>query len=835
MDLSPESSIFAVRAVVDARLNTMIYPDTFESKVGFDAVRQEIAQCCHSSLGTAAAGKMRFARDFRTVADNLNETAEMLALITSEEAFPLEGLTDTTEQLRRLAVAGSVLTAEEIHRLRSSLQTGVNIASFFRRLRTEETVPYPILDARTASLITFPDIIALIDNVLDRFGEVKDNASPALKEIRDDIRQATGSINGIVRRIIAHCRQEGIVDDDTAAVIRDGRLVVPVPSRDKRRINGIIHDISSTGQTVFIEPAEAVEANNRIRQLQFDEQREIARILATLTDDIRPHADEILSSNDALGHLDFVHAKACYARDVDGRLPVVEQRRELEWYHAVHPGLKASLARQGKEPVPLNITLTSRERILVISGPNAGGKSVCLKTVGLIQYMIQCGVLPTVYENSHIGVFSNIFIDIGDDQSIDNDLSTYSSHLMNMKAFLRYGDRATLILIDEMGSGTEPQIGGAIAQATLQEFNNKKMWGVVTTHYQNLKNFAHDTAGLVNGSMLYDRQAMRPLFQLSIGNPGSSFAIEIARKTGMPSDILAVAEEIVGSEYVSIDRYLLDINRDKKYWENKRAEIKAKEKKLDSLLERYEADADELREKRNAILREAKEEAKGIIEKSNAAIERTIHEIRTAQAERERTLEARRRLAEEHRDIANPDTMPENEILKKAPKPKKKAAKKPTSPTVVAVGAFVRLDGKGTIGKVISIEGKKATVEFGALSTTVAIDRLTPTDDRPTVSAGQAASFVSATTRDNLRQRQLEFRDEIDVRGMRADEAIQAVTYFIDDALQFNVKKVRILHGTGTGALRQSIRQYLRTVAGVEKFHDEHVQFGGAGITVVEL
>ena len=813
----------------------MIYPDTFESKVGFDAVRQEIAQCCHSSLGTAAAGKMRFARDFRTVADNLNETAEMLALITSEEAFPLEGLTDTTEQLRRLAVAGSVLTAEEIHRLRSSLQTGVNIASFFRRLRTEETVPYPILDARTASLITFPDIIALIDNVLDRFGEVKDNASPALKEIRDDIRQATGSINGIVRRIIAHCRQEGIVDDDTAAVIRDGRLVVPVPSRDKRRINGIIHDISSTGQTVFIEPAEAVEANNRIRQLQFDEQREIARILATLTDDIRPHADEILSSNDALGHLDFVHAKACYARDVDGRLPVVEQRRELEWYHAVHPGLKASLARQGKEPVPLNITLTSRERILVISGPNAGGKSVCLKTVGLIQYMIQCGVLPTVYENSHIGVFSNIFIDIGDDQSIDNDLSTYSSHLMNMKAFLRYGDRATLILIDEMGSGTEPQIGGAIAQATLQEFNNKKMWGVVTTHYQNLKNFAHDTAGLVNGSMLYDRQAMRPLFQLSIGNPGSSFAIEIARKTGMPSDILAVAEEIVGSEYVSIDRYLLDINRDKKYWENKRAEIKAKEKKLDSLLERYEADADELREKRNAILREAKEEAKGIIEKSNAAIERTIHEIRTAQAERERTLEARRRLAEEHRDIANPDTMPENEILKKAPKPKKKAAKKPTSPTVVAVGAFVRLDGKGTIGKVISIEGKKATVEFGALSTTVAIDRLTPTDDRPTVSAGQAASFVSATTRDNLRQRQLEFRDEIDVRGMRADEAIQAVTYFIDDALQFNVKKVRILHGTGTGALRQSIRQYLRTVAGVEKFHDEHVQFGGAGITVVEL
>ena len=813
----------------------MIYPKTFEEKVGFDAVRADIAKRCHSPLGVVAASKMHFMRNRDEVAAALNETAEMLAIIGADEPFPLEGLTDSTEQLRRLSITGSVLTADELHRLRNTLRTGENISIFFRRHRSDEGSPYPLLDSRAASLVTFPEIIATIDKVIDRFGEVRDNASPELDEIRSAIRRTSGSINGIIRRIITRCQKDGLIDDDTSAVLRDGRLVIPIAARDKRKVDGIIHDISATGQTVFIEPSEAVEANNRVRQLQFDEQREIARILAAVADQIRPYADDILASTALLGTFDFIFAKAAYARDIDARMPVIENRRELEWYHAVHPGLRASLLRQGKEPVPLNITLTQANRILIISGPNAGGKSVCLKTVGLIQYMIQCGVLPTVYENSHVGIFSNIFIDIGDDQSIDNDLSTYSSHLMNMKAFLRYGDRATLCLVDEMGSGTEPQIGGAIAQATLQEFNKKRMWGVITTHYQNIKNFAHTTPGLVNGSMLYDRQAMRPLFQLSIGNPGSSFAIEIARKTGLPSEVLANAEEIVGSEYVNTDRYLLDINRDKKYWETKRAEIKAKEKKIDDILSRYEADAEELREKRNAILREAKAEAQGIIDKSNAAIERTILEIRNAQAERTRTIEARARLADEHSQLLSDDAVAENPILRKAPKTKKKTSNPTLATDVLAVGAYVQLDGKGAIGKVITIEGKKATVEFGAISTSVAIDRLKVTSQHPSTPADQAATFVSAQTRDDLRRRQLDFSDEIDVRGMRADEAIQAVTYFIDDAIQFNVHKVRILHGTGTGALRQSIREYLRTVRGVQKFHDEHVQFGGAGITVVLL
>lgn len=813
----------------------MIYPNTFEEKVGFDAVRTDIAKRCRSGLGAFAVSRMRFMRNREAVENALRETYEMLSIINANDPFPLEGLTDSTEQLRRLSIAGSVLTADELLRLRNTLRTGENISAFFRRHRSDGASPYPLLDSRASTLVTFPIIIATIDSVIDRFGEVRDNASPELSDIRTAIRSVGNSINGIIRRIISHFQKEGVIDDDTSAVIRDGRLVIPVAARDKRKIDGIIHDISSSGQTVFIEPAEAVEANNRVRQLQFDEQREIARILASVADRIRPHADDILASTEVLGSFDFIFAKASYARDVDARLPIIEKHRELEWYHAVHPVLRASLQRQGKEPVPLNISLSARCRILIISGPNAGGKSVCLKTVGLIQYMLQCGVLPTIYENSHVGIFSNIFIDIGDDQSIDNDLSTYSSHLMNMKAFLRFGDRATLILVDEMGSGTEPQIGGAIAQATLQEFNNRRMWGVITTHYQNIKNFAHETPGLVNGSMLYDSHAMRPLFQLSIGNPGSSFAIEIARKTGLPSDVLANAEKIVGSDYVNTDRYLLDINRDKKYWETKRAEIKAKEKRIDDVLARYEADAEELREKRGAILKEAKAEAKGIIDKSNAAIERAILEIRNAQAERQRTIEARTRLTREHRDILSDNAIEDNPLLRKAPKTKKKHVSEKTPSDAVSVGSFVQLDGKGAIGTVTAIEGKKVSIEFGDIATTVGIDRLKITNQPPTVPTNQAASFVSAQTRDNLRRRQLDFKDEIDVRGMRADEAIQAVTYFIDDALQFNVKKVRILHGTGTGALRQSIRQYLRTVAGVEKFHDEHVQFGGAGITVVEL
>lgn len=487
--------------------------------------------------------------------------------------------------------------------------------------------------------------------------------------------------------------------------------------------------------------------------------------------------------------------------------------------------------------MPLDITLDRDHRILIISGPNAGGKSVTLKTVGIVQYMAQCGMLPPVYENSHIGIFDDIFIDIGDDQSIENDLSTYSSHLRNMKQFLNRGRRSTLVLIDEFGGGTEPQIGGAIAQAILRQFNDNGMWGVITTHYQNLKHFADDTPGLINGSMLYDRQMMQPLFRLSIGNPGSSFAIEIARKTGLPEKIIADAEEIVGSDYVNMDKYLLDIARDRRYWENKRSAIRLKEKKLEQLMEQYENDADTLRQKRREILDEAKEEARKILDGSNARIERTIHDIRRSQADKEKTLEARRRLSEEKERLnASDDAASAHPLLKKAPRPKQKKADAPrqADKPAITVGAHVRLDGQGTVGRVLALSGNNATVSFGMLKTTVKTDRLTVTTAKIATSGGKA-SFISSSTTDSLRSRQLQFKQEIDVRGMRVDEAVQAVTYFIDDALQFNAERVRILHGTGTGALRQYIRNYLATIPGVHGYHDEDVRFGGAGITVVEL
>ena len=618
--------------------------------------------------------------------------------------------------------------------------------------------------------------------------------------------------------------------------MRDGRLVIPVAPMNKRRINGIVHDESASGKTIYIEPAEIVEANNRIRELQMEERREITRILMSIADDLRPHADDILSSLTIVGEIDFIHAKALFAREIGANLPVLEQEPEIEWYHATHPVLLLSLRRQGKEIVPLDITLSGTNRILIISGPNAGGKSVCLKTVGIVQYMAQCGMLPPLYENSHVGIFDDIFVDIGDDQSIEDDLSTYSSHLRNMKYFLAKGKQSTLILIDEFGAGTEPQIGGAIAQAILKRFNDKHIRGVITTHFQNLKHFAEDTDGLINGSMLYDRHLMQPMFKLSIGNPGSSFAVEIARKIGLPEVIITDAEQIVGSDYINMDKYLLDIARDKQYWENKRMSIRQKEKKIDERLAQYEEDATQLREKRREIINDAKEEARRILEGSNASIERTIHDIKRAQADKEKTLEARKKLQEAKEHLLD-DNGNEHPLLKKAPKSKKEKVKtnRNSDDRPIAVGDNVKLDGQGTVGEVLEIEGKNATVAFGAIKTRVKTDRLKRTLAQAQSGAKANASIVSGATSDSQRARQLNFKQEIDVRGMRVDEAVQALTYYIDDAIRFNAGKVRILHGTGTGALRQYLRQYLDTVPGVKSYYDEHVQFGGAGITIVDL
>ena len=768
----------------------------------------------------------------------------MVVAMGADSGFALGVIPDLSSSLARAHADGAFLPAEEFMQIGKLLATVASVSEFFagdgdtdgggRRLR------FPLLHEGAAPLRSLPALAKEIDRVIDQYGNVRDNASPKLAEIRSELSRISGTANAILRRVMARAVEEGLLEADASPSVRDGRLVIPVAPMNKRRIQGIVHDQSASGKTYFIEPAEVVEVNNRQRQLQLDEQREVARILAMLTSSLRPEIPALTSDLEILGWFDFVQAKARYAAETGGMLPRLSPGPELEWYHAVHPVLLLSLRAKGKDVVPLDIRLTPKERILVISGPNAGGKSVCLKTVGIIQYMMQSGVLPPVYENSCMGVFEDIFIDIGDDQSILDDLSTYSSHLRNMRLFLKNGRCGSLMLIDEFGAGTEPQIGGAMAQAILGSLNQSGVWGVVTTHFQNLKLFARDTEGLVNGSMLYDRQHLRPLFKLAIGSPGSSFALEIARTAGLPKEVIDNAREIAGSDYVNLDKYLLDIARDRRYWENKRLEIKRTEKKLQQTLSGYEDDAETLRSRRKEIIAEAREEARKILESSNASIERAIREIREAQADKERTRLAREKLACEKQELADRladgKDDAENPLLKKAPKPKQQKRRKDVTnrEDPLKPGDFVKLDGGGTVGTILEIAGNNAVCSFGMLKTTVKVQRLTRTISKPS-SGSKSSSFLSRSTTDSLRDRQLSFKSELDVRGMRADEALQAVTYFMDDAIQFQQSPVRILHGTGTGALRQALRRYLDTVPGVASYADEDVRFGGAGITVVNL
>lgn len=823
----------------------MIYPSNFENKIGFDVVRHEIAKRCISPMGVAWCEKMQFSSRHNEVKAWLTQVNEFVGIIESKREFPLNYFFDLRTPLRSIAAPGTWITAEHLYDLQRSLATIAGIIAFFRP-DDEGRMSYPALAQLTAGMQAFPQISAEAQRVLDKFGNIKDNASPQLAQLRSTLNSTTASINGIMRRIIARGRQDGVLDNDTTPSVRDGRLVLPVSPMHKRKVHGIVHDESASGKTVFIEPEEIVEANNRIRETEAEIQREIVRILTAVTDLIRPHIEELLATYSTLGLIDFIRAKAAFARDVDAHMPHIEEAPMAEWYHAQHPALYLALKEQGKAVVPLDIELNKKNRIIIISGPNAGGKSVCLKTVGIVQYMMQCGVLPTLYDNSHMGIFKSIFIDIGDQQSIEDDLSTYSSHLHNMKTFLQRGDGNTMILIDEFGSGTEPHIGAAIAQAILEQLNHKQLYGVVTTHYQNLKHFAEETDGLVNGAMLYDRQRMQPLFQLSIGYPGSSFAIEIARKIGLPQQVIDKASQLVGSDYINMDKYLLDIVRDRRYWENKRYDVHQKEKRLDKIAADYNERLEKIAQEHKLIIKEAKNEAQQLLKQSNAEIEKTIRQIKEMQAEKEKTREVRQHLdefkqrlqqaeegldAEEMRKLQPKRALPQRQQQPR--KPSNGQSPKANNDRPLAVGDNVQLKGSTTVGTVMSLEGNSATVAFGNIKTRVDIKHLQRTLRQPAKSAPKPT--VSKATSDEIRSRQLNFKPDIDVRGMRGDEAVQAITYFIDDAIQFNAKRVRILHGTGTGILRTLIRQYLNTVPGVKSYRDEHVQLGGAGITVVDL
>ena len=827
----------------------MIYPDNFEQKIGFDQIRRMLQELCLSTLGRDLIDDMSFMTDYDAILTALHRTDEMIKIERSDEEFPTDFFYDVRPMLKRIRIEGTFIDVSELFDLRRSLETIRRVVSFFKTKEDEQPL-YPYLSDMSGDVLVYPQLTKEIDSILDKTGGIRDNASPELLAIRRNLSATMVGISRSLNNILRHAQSEGYVDKDVAPTVRDGRLVIPVIPTFKRKIRGIVHDESASGKTVYIEPAEVVEANNHIRELEIEERREIVRILTAFTDTLRPHAQEIASSYDFLAEIDFIRAKALLSTDINATLPHIERECQIDWYHAIHPLLLMALRRQNKEVVPLNITLDSHNRILLISGPNAGGKSVCLKTVGLLQYMMQCGVPVPMYDNSHMGIFENIFIDIGDEQSIEDDLSTYSSHLSHMKQCVRHCNERSLLLIDEFGGGTEPQIGGAIAEALLDRFNQRKAFGVITTHYQNLKHYAEDADGVVNGAMLYDRHHMQPLFTLSIGNPGSSFAIEIARKIGLPEDIIADASEKVGSDYISMDKYLQDIVRDKRYWENKRQNIRQKEKQLEELTARYSENLNRLDRERKEWLAKAKDEARALLSDTNTRIESTIKEIREAQADKERTKEARRRLDEWKNQVVAEEsaTTEEDKIQREIRKLKERELRKqqrrkeqPATPQqqpelTIAIGDAVRIKGQNTVGEVTALNDKEATVVFGMVQSKIKRNRLEKVGrNQLKRESNRKATFISASTTDDMREKQLTFTNEIDVRGMRVDEAIQAITYFIDDAIQVSCSRVRILHGTGTGALRASIRQYLKSVHGVRHFADEHIQLGGAGITVVDL
>lgn len=822
----------------------MTYPENFEQKIGFDKIRQLISEKCLSSLGKERVDSISFSAKEEIVNNELQQTDEFVRILHGDREFPANYFIDVRYSLNRIRPEGTFLDEKELFDLKRSLQTISDIIRFFHPDKETDLI-YPALTELAGNIPIFPQLIQKIDKILDKYGKVKDQASAELIQIRKDMNATLSSISRNLQNILRSAQAEGLVDKDVAPTMRDGRLVIPVAPAFKRKIRGIVHDESASGKTVFIEPEAVVDANNRIRELENQERREIIRILTEFTNNIRPVIPDILQSYSFMAEIDFIRAKALLADQIHAIKPVLKDEPLIDWSNAIHPLLYLSHQKQNKPVIPLDISLNEKGRLLIISGPNAGGKSVCLKTVGLLQYMLQCGLLIPVHERSYTGLFERIFIDIGDEQSIENDLSTYSSHLTNMKFFVKNSQQKSLLLIDEFGSGTEPLIGGAIAEALLKRFNQNQSFGIITTHYQNLKQYAEDTEGVINGAMLYDRHLMQPLFKLSIGNPGSSFAIEIARKIGLPEDVIAEASEHVGSDYIEMDKYLQDIVRDKRYWENKRQNVRSLEKRLEELTARYEQDLDSVNKQRKEIIRQAKTEAEKIVQNANATIENTIRQIKESQAEKERTKLARQALNEFKTSVSTTNE-DDSQITRKINKlrerqdrkknKKKQAISEPvTDQTIFSVGDSVRLKGQQNVGTILEIDEKQAIIAFGMIKSIVKTDLLEKVSKGQIKKETRKSTFVSSQTTDEMYEKKLNFKLEIDVRGMRGDEALQAVTYFIDDAIQTNASRVRILHGTGTGILRQLIRDYLRTVPGVKHFQDEHVQFGGAGITVVEL
>lgn len=820
------------------------YPDNFEYKIGFDRIREMLRENCLSLLGEERVEGMQFETRHAVLVELLGETDEFKRILIEFPGFPINYFFDVRKPLERIRTEGRYIETEELFDLKRCLDTLKSIIRFFDPGKASLL---PLLTRKVSRVRIYPYLHQRIDAILNKSGEIRDQASPELSSIR---RQMAGLQSGISKRlqaILKQAQKEGWVEEGTSVSIRDGRAVIPVASAHKRKIKGIVYDESATGKTSYIEPAEIVEMNNEIRELENAERREIIRILTLLSNDFRPYIDDLIYSNEFLGEIDFIRSKALFARTIDAIKPDIANSPRLDWKQALHPLLMISLKRENRKIVPLDITLTEDNHLLVISGPNAGGKSVCLKSVGLIQYMLQNGMLVPLQEGSKTGIFERIFIDIGDEQSIENDLSTYSSHLLNMKFFLRHSDELTLLLIDEFGTGTEPMLGGAIAEAVLNQLNQQKAYGVITTHYTNLKYFAASEPGIVNGAMLYDAQRMNPLFILEIGKPGSSFAFEIARKIGLPETILEKATEKVGKKHINFEKNLRSITRDKFYWESKREKIRKVEKSVGEMAETYLKELEELRSQRNEILRNAREEARQMLAGVNRQIEQTIREIRESQAEKERTREVRQGLEELRRGVQQDVSDDDLTLARKKDKlrnlEKRRLRRKPPElaqvvpvkeeRAVLVVGDSVRIAGQEAVGELIDVNERNGVIAFGQLISTVPLSRIEKVEGKAKSGKVRGRSGVSMTL--DFSEKRMNFKPEIDLRGERTEAALSRIQTLIDEAVMFEVRELRILHGKGEGILKEMIRAFLRAEPLVCSFRDEDVRFGGAGITVVEL
>ncbi|HPS11881.1 MAG TPA: Smr/MutS family protein [Prolixibacteraceae bacterium] len=825
-----------------------IYPDNFEQKIGFDQIRSMLKANCLSSLGIDRVEMLSFLVSYDEIDFQTGLVHEFLRIIREYDNFPTSHYYDLRSSLDKIRIEGTYLEVQELFDLKRSLDTLKGIIAFFRSSKPDL---FPKLKSLLGNVTSFDFVLKEIDRILSKFGTIKDNASDELHEIRKQLFSLQGSISKKMQAILHELQVEGVIDEDASVAIRDGRPVIPVLSANKKKIVGIVHGESATGKTAFVEPAVIVEMNNCLRELENAERREIVKILIRFSTAIRPEVDNLLLLYDFLGEIDFIRCKSIFANQYDCIKPEMRNEPFFDWQRARHPLLMHALKKEKREVIPLNLQLDEPNRILLISGPNAGGKSVCLKSVGMIQYMLQCGLLVPVAEGSGMGIFDSIFIDIGDEQSIENDLSTYSSHLKNMKFFTQHCSSRSLVLIDEFGTGTEPLLGGAIAEAVLNKLNQLGTYGVITTHYTNLKHFSSSQRGIVNGAMLYDLEAMKPLFQLQVGKPGSSFAFEIARNIGLSEDILNEATEKLGKGHIDYDKQLRDIVRDKQYWENKRLRISDKERKIDTLSETYQQELQQTQKLRKEILAEAKREAQRILDEANKVIENTVKEIRESQAEKEKTREIRKKLVDFKEEVAQIDPEKEIRIEKKIekikqrenqvkkPKPEIKPVVKPKPEPRFHAGDKVRMKEGGSIAEIIDIDKQKVVLALGNLMTSVTIDKIEPISNNEAKKQEKEIRMKpkadSLKRTNELMEKRLTFKADIDVRGQRAEEALSNIQAFIDEAIMLRQSTLRILHGKGYGILKEVIRNYLKTEPAVRSFRDEQVQLGGAGITVVEL